>query len=103
MQLGLRLYKIHDTDLIYLYRHPHFNFSKAVKVCLVNYFRHEKPFWIEMPKGDSMNYNERLKKINRISIRLDPIQDKDIIDGLKMIKDGLRNSFVKAIVAILLF
>ena len=46
----LRIYKHHDQDLIYLYRHPNFDFHKFVRQCLLNYFSDEKPFWAKMPE-----------------------------------------------------
>lgn len=96
MMITLRLYRQHDLDLITLYRHPTFSLPIAIKNALISYVR-GKPLYIKQPTPYKIT-NEKIPKIVQMHISLDNKFDTDIINWLKNIKEGYRNSLLKNIV-----
>ena len=98
MRFVLRLYRWHDTDLLYLYKHPNFNFHKAVKECLWNYFEEDKPFWIEPPQSKGDLPDKQLPASVTLQVTLNDEEFADVIENLGKIKRRFRNGFIKALV-----
>lgn len=96
MMVTLRLYRQHDLDLITLYRHPLFSLPNAIKMSLCGYVRNQK-FFINQPEPYEIG-NEKISKIVQIHIQLSEKTEKDVIDWLKNIKDGYRNSVLKNVI-----
>lgn len=98
----MRLYRRHDLDLLFLYDNPNFNFQKKVKYVLKDFVKNNgfnnKTVSIEIPPYDvnTCNYTD-LRGYVQIHIYLSPQKDKDIINFIKSIKTGFRNSTVKNI------
>lgn len=96
MMITLRLYRQHDLDLITLYRHPSFSLPAAIKKALKAYVKKEQfaikqPATYELPK-------EKISKIVQMHIALKEDEDSDIIEWIKDIKEGFRNSVLKNII-----
>ncbi len=96
MMVTLRLYRQHDLDLIALYRHPNFSLPAAMKTALCAYVRDES-FFIKQPMPYAIG-NEKISKIIQMHIQLSNTSDKDVIDWIKNIKEGYRNSVLKNII-----
>ena len=103
----MRLYKIHDIDLISLYKNPNFKFNKNMKLALKAFINKEQ-IKIEVPEYKPINVNEILKPrlIGKrtsyfpyilIHLSLNEDTDKDIIELLDHIKPGRMNGFLKNI------
>lgn len=94
MNITVRLYKLHDYDLIFLYKNLRFPVQEAMKKALAAYVRNEPVFFdvpVEEIKEDSL-----LKIKNaQFHIKLDEKEDQDIIQYLSRIKKYYRNSFLK--------
>lgn len=94
----LRIYKHHDQDLVYLYRHPNFDFHKFVRQCLLNYFSDEKPFWAKMPEEIPMVYDASVKRIHEVTLTLTSAIYENVWVGLSQVRRGYRNAFVKGVI-----
>lgn len=91
MRVTMRLYKMHDLDLIALYQNKSFHFTKAVYSCLSSLVRGH-PFWIEEPEF-CVDF-EHTSKIIQIALII-PDNDKEVINLLHNVKRGIRNSYIK--------
>lgn len=94
MDITVRLYKLHDYDLIYLYKNLRFPIRDAMKKALFSYVRNEPVFFdfpIEIPSEDKLIDI----KNSQFHIKLDNDEDKDIIEYLSGLKKYYRNSFLK--------
>lgn len=94
MDITVRLYKLHDFDLIYLYKNLRFPIRDAMKKALISYVRNEPVFFdfpIEIPESDKLIDI----KSSQFHIKLDENTDKDIILYLSGLKRFYRNSFLK--------
>ena len=96
MMVTLRLYRQHDLDLITLYRHPLFSLPNAIKMSLCAYVRNQK-FFIKQPQPYEIG-NEKISKIVQIHIQLSEKSEGDVIEWLRNIKDGYRNSVLKNVI-----
>lgn len=96
MDILVRLYKIHDYDLIYLYKNLRFPIRDAVVSSLKSYVRKE-PEFISFPINNIEDDKDKLVNIRNTSFHviLDDESDKDIIDFLDGLKKSFRNSFIK--------
>lgn len=88
----MRLYRIHDLDLLYLYKNPNFNFHKFLYRCLENFFLEDKPFVASLPPGRDDIAEPKLVTPISVSIKNDII-----IEGLSKIDEGKRNIFIKTL------
>lgn len=94
MNITLRLYWVHDYDLIGLADSPDISLSKCAKQVLLAYARNDKNFRICVPENSQV----REKKTNRIiHFRIDPgnPEEKDAYDAYHKIDRGVRNSAIK--------
>lgn len=102
MKLVIRLYRRHDLDLLYLYQNPDFNFQKKIKTVLKDFIKNEgnnpRKTIVHIPpySTHTCNYTD-LRSCVQIHIYLSEKKDKDIIEFIKNIKTGFRNSLVKNI------
>lgn len=96
MMVTLRLYRQHDLDLITLYKHPNFSLPNAMKTALCAYVRNEK-FFIKQPQPYELG-KEKISKIVQMHIQLSYSTEQDVIDWLKNIKEGYRNSVLKNVI-----
>lgn len=94
MDITVRLYKLHDYDLIYLYKNLQFPVRDAMKEALKSYVRNEPAFFkLPVKKTDSDNL-EKIKNA-QFHINLNEKEDSDLIIFLKGLKKFYRNSFLK--------
>lgn len=93
MKITMRLYRIHDLDLLYLYKLPDFSIQKAIKNALKAYISGQD-LTIDYPTTDDL----LLPKTAMIHIYLSEKKDAEIIAWLKNISKGYRNSLLKNIV-----
>lgn len=96
MMVTIRMYRQHDLDLITLYRHPNFSLPAAIKKALIAYVRKEQLI-IKQPAPYQME-KEKISRIVQVHINLNEEYEKDIIDWIKDIKEGFRNSVLKNII-----
>lgn len=94
MNITLRLYWVHDYDLIGLADSPDISLSKCAKQVLLAYARNDKDFRICVPENSQV----REKKTNRIiHFRIDPDnpEEKSAYEAYHKIDRGVRNSAIK--------
>lgn len=94
MDITVRLYKLHDYDLIYLYKNIHFPIKDAMQKSLAAYVRNE-PVFFEVPVVTNVEDSLVGVKNAQFHILLDDEKDSDLIEYLKNLKPNLRNSFLK--------
>lgn len=93
LRYTIRLYRLHDLDLITFVETHEFNLIRAVYSSL-SAFAKGDAFVIEIPPRRI----QKLPPLNRVYIKaltLDSEQDKDAIEILAKIAPGYRNSFLK--------
>lgn len=89
----VRLYRIHDLDLISFINSHKLNFQKSM-YCALKSFSKGEVFAIKIPpqkKADERDY----KKVYMYTLALDPQKDADCIKLLQKISNGKRNNFLK--------
>lgn len=89
----VRLYRIHDLDLISFINSHKLNFQKSM-YCALKSFSKGEVFAIKIPpqkKADERDY----KKVYMYTLALDSQKDADCIELLKKISNGKRNNFLK--------
>lgn len=97
MEITVRLYKLHDYDLIYLQKVLKFPVKDAMKQAIAAYVRNdpvffEVPYKVVVPDEEA----EYLPiKVVQFHIKLDEHSDQDIIRYLSKIKKNYRNSYLK--------
>lgn len=94
MRVTMRLYKMHDLDLIALYQDPNINFKKLVLSC-VEATANGTPFWTEPSE-----YQVDLKNTARI-IQIGmtiPDDEIEVMQIINSIQDGFRNGYLKNLV-----
>lgn len=94
MEITVRLYKLHDYDLIYLYKNLNFPVKQAMKKALLSYVRNN-PCFFEVPVRIPTKENLALVKNAQFHIHLDSEEEADIILFLSGLKKNYRNSFLK--------
>lgn len=93
MDITVRLYKLHDYDLIYLYKNLQFPVRDAMKEALQSYVRNE-PVFFKIPVQKVTDNLTQIKNA-QFHIKLDEKEDEDLIIFLKGLKKFYRNSFLK--------
>ena len=94
MDITVRLYKLHDYDLIYLYKNLRYPVRDMMKKALFSYVRNTPvkfDFPVSMPDEDEL---VNIKN-SQFHIKLNEYLDADIIDFLLKLKPFYRNSFLK--------
>ena len=94
MNITVRLYKLHDYDLIYLYKNLRFPIRDAMKLALESYVRNT-PLFLKIPINTPEIENLKDIKNAQFHLKLDEDKDADIILYLSRLKKYYRNSFLK--------
>ena len=89
----IRLYRIHDLDLITFVEQHEFNIAKAIYSSLSAFSKGDH-FIIEIPPKRKAQLPD-LKRVYRKPIYLDEEKDKAAIELLDKIQKGYRNNFLK--------
>ena len=89
----IRLYIIHDLDLVALKWHPDFDFRQAMTDALIAYVRGED---YEIPLPEPVNYAFPYKN-TAIHVLLNNDEHKDVINFLSSIRKGSGNALIKLI------
>ena len=87
----IRLYRMHDLDLITFMETHKFNIIKAIYSCVVSFSKKEY-FVIDIPPR-SVEEMPELKRRYDKTLSLDYEKDKEAIELLDKIQDGYRNNF----------
>ena len=96
MDVTVRLYKLHDYDLIYLYKNLHYPVRDAMKKALISYVRKE-PVFFDFPI-EKIDQDQLVNIKNaQFHIKLDADAEADVIEYLSGLKKYYRNSFLKNI------
>lgn len=96
MKINVRLYRMHDYDLMSLKYTKSICFSAMIKSILKSYAEGNM-YNVEIPIPTQKNVKE-LPYITQTQFKLDEVKDKVVIDMLNHIKDGYRNNFIKNLV-----
>ena len=94
MNVIVRFYWQHDLDLVALVKHPDFEMDVMMKKALAAYVRGDEDFSIPLPTPKP--YRVELDSCY-IHFTLNHQKDKDLIDFIKTIRYGFRNSALKMI------
>ena len=94
MDITVRLYKLHDYDLIYLYKNLQFPVRDAMKKALIAYVRNE-PVFFDYPVNKVNDDNLVDIKNVQFHLKLNETDEADVIEYLKGLKRFYRNSFLK--------
>lgn len=93
-RITVRLYRMHDLDLITFVELHKLNLNKAV-YCALTAFTNGELFFIKIPeKRDSESILD-LKRVYSFNVILDTDKDKAAIDILNKITKGKKNNFLK--------
>lgn len=93
MNIMVRLYARHDLDLIALKKNTYFDFNKCLKLAVIAWARGDK---YTIPSPTTKINDEELKDIKPIGLHFSlGKSEEDVIEALKHIKYGYRNSFLK--------
>lgn len=96
MKINVRLYRMHDYDLMSLKYTKSICFSAMIKSILKSYAEGNM-YNVEIPIPTQKNVKE-LPYISQVQFKLDDVKDKIVINMLSQIKDGYRNNFIKNLV-----
>lgn len=92
VKFPIRLYHVHDLDLISYLESYQFSLVKAVYSALTAYV-HGEHFVIESPPPKEIQ--GKIKRVYYRVLSLDPERDREVIDLLYRITPGYRNNFMK--------
>lgn len=92
----VRLYQVHDLDLVtYMIKHK-MNMSKAIYCSLVAFTRGER-FVIKVPPLKEKSEFKTKQKYYEVLVNLSADTDQEVIDLLNKINVGYQNNFIKNI------
>lgn len=96
-RLTMRLYRLHDLDLMYLYKMPNISIQSIVKVMLKNYIKDRNSGFciatrLSIP---DIKHDTYLPKSAQFHITLIDGEDDDVISWIEQIPKGMRNSMLK--------
>lgn len=97
MRLTMRLYRLHDLDLMYIYKMPNISIQSIVKVMLKNYIKDrnsDRHIATRLTIPD-VKHNITLPKTAQFHISLNEGEDDDVISWIEQIPKGFRNSMLK--------
>lgn len=100
MLVTVRIYKRHDPDLVNLIENYEFDIKKAVYCALSGYIKHEM-FIISLPKKRDVPRKSN-GRIIRGDLRLNEVEDEDLIRFISQIPGGERNCTLKTILRLYL-
>lgn len=93
MFIQVRLYAVHDYDLLVYMTLPYMKLDDIIHACVCAYVR-KQSFSIPAPIGIDCNVQ---RKDKRICVTFDDDLDADVIAWLKQVKFGYLNSVIKLI------
>lgn len=96
VKASIRLYRMHDLDLISFIETHEFDFRRAM-YCALKAFSKNQHFVIDIPplRSEGNELDLKKKRFNQIIIFLDEDIDADAIEVLSKVKEGGRNNFLK--------
>lgn len=99
MVVTMRLYRMHDLDLLYLYKMPDISIQKIIRNVLKAYVLdrnsiHGISHRVSIPRKP---FAFKTPKSALIHIRLDEEKDKAVIEWIEQIPKGIRNALLKNI------
>lgn len=94
VRVTIRLYRMHDLDLITFVELHELNLQKAVYCALTSFTKGEL-FLIKIPPRRESGKELKLNRVYAFTMLLDVEKDKDAILLLSKINDGKRNNFLK--------
>lgn len=89
----IRLYRLHDMDLLSFCGTYKFNFVKGL-YCVLTAFAAGETFTVKIPEKRETAI-PKFKRSYAKRLTLDEDKDKEVIEMLDMIADGYKNSFMK--------
>ena len=95
MVIVVRLYWVHDFDLVSLCDSRDFNISSGIRDALRAYSRNDRSFRIKLPECP-----EKVIRANRsVHVYLNPEKEEDVpaIEFLESLRKGIRNSVIKTV------
>lgn len=95
----MRLYRLHDLDLMYLYKMPGVSIQKIIRFVLKTYIHDRNSLngitdRVEIPK---IKYDKILPQSALIHIYLNEGEDDEVIEWIEQIPKGVRNGMLKNI------
>lgn len=94
MRIKIRIYNPYDLDIIALAEAKGFSVSNAMKQTL-KYYAAGKRYLVEIPALTEHLDSE--KYVKGFYVELDDVEDKQAVEFIRSIPEGLRNSFMKNI------
>ena len=94
MRIKIRIYNPYDLDIIALAEAKGFSVSNAMKQTL-KYYAAGKRYLVEIPTLTEHLDSE--KYVKGFYVELDDVEDRQAVEFIRSIPDGLRNSFMKNI------
>lgn len=91
----VRLYRVHDYDLISLMLMHNFDIRKAIYISLKNFCKSKRVVFRIPPQ--IYQKPEDLNWVYTLTVYIDPEKDEDIVHLMNMIQSGCRNSFLKGL------
>lgn len=93
MNVMVRLYTRHDLDLIALKKNTYFDFNKCLKMAVIAWARGES---YSIPSPPSLSKKDFFDDIKPVALHFNLGRDEeDVIEKLKLVRYGFRNSFLK--------
>ena len=95
----MRIYRLHDLDLMYLYKMPGVSIQKIIKVVLKSYVKDRDNIngireRVNIPR---IMHDKHIPQSALIHIYLNEGEDDEVIEWINQVPKGLRNSLLKNI------
>ena len=97
IKITMRLYRLHDLDLMYLYKMPNVSIQAIIKVMLKNYVkdRNNGNQIATRFRTSDIRHNIPLPSTSQFHIILQDDEDGDVISWIEQIPKGIRNGMIK--------
>ena len=97
IKITMRLYRLHDLDLMYLYKMPNVSIQAIIKVMLKNYVkdRNNGNQIATRFRTSDIRHNIPLPSTAQFHIILQDDEDGDVISWIEQIPKGIRNGMIK--------
>lgn len=97
IKITMRLYRLHDLDLMYLYKMPNVSIQAIIKVMLKNYVkdRNNGNRIATRFRTSDIRHNIPLPSTAQFHIILQDDEDGDVISWIEQIPKGIRNGMIK--------
>ena len=97
IKITMRLYRLHDLDLMYLYKMPNVSIQAIIKVMLKNYVK-DRSNGNQIAtrfRTSDIRHNIPLPSTAQFHIILQDDEDGDVISWIEQIPKGIRNGMIK--------